>query len=678
MDEINDSYPAISDVPDYLRIVKTIRIAVSDDVFLTQLEKEIIDTPDFQRLRGVRQLGSVYLVFPTALHTRFDHCLGTLAMADRMIRHIKDNTHSTREEKAIAGYQEALIRLYALLHDLPHIPFGHTLEDELCIFERHDKNEKRFERFFGPNSAVGSLIRSHLGEEVYHRFRAIYQWNGKLENYIDQDDDEEIKKKKEEIVKSIRDNDDAFIYDLVSNTVCADLLDYLRRDSYFCNLLLGLDYRFLNFLYLRKDGDVRRVFIRLWKQGHHEPRRDTLTDLVRLLEARYIVAERAYFHHAKIISGAMLGRAIQEATSNGGEGLTEEQIYGLSDDTLLYELRRSKQSIAARLADYVHKRQLYKTVLRLRRDKFEGIQVQEHDEDVIAYAQSLVDTAELRKDLEDQLAIEIDAEPGDVLVYAPDEGMNLKVAEMKVLWRGKATPFKDIDDSVVMPKLNAILDSHRKLWAIHVMAKPDLTDDQREQLIQSCQVKFLSAPSHRAIEEQKFNETLVERCVRKMNLSIPPDLAEFQRLRQEAAAELANSVDQTLPFKQRLCNIVSRYFGGVSVEPETPGLLELIDKAEEQQPTNGDSLEHEFVGLFRQYFGPKYPSGVDSELQGWYRQKLSSLPKEDVSDYLFVIETTLKETPRNAFKLPQRSWNKGIEPILAILEEELTKFLDKE
>ena len=55
-----------------LRIVKTLRIAVTGDVRITGVERQIIDHPDFQRLRGVRQLGSALLVYPTALHTRFE------------------------------------------------------------------------------------------------------------------------------------------------------------------------------------------------------------------------------------------------------------------------------------------------------------------------------------------------------------------------------------------------------------------------------------------------------------------------------------------------------------------------------------------------------------------------------------------------------------------------------
>jgi uncharacterized protein len=659
------------EVPDFLRIVKTVRIAVSGDVFLTRLEKEIIDTADFQRLRGVRQLGGVYLVYPTALHTRFDHSLGTLAMAEQMIRAIRDNTHNTPEEKAITYEQEALIRLYALLHDLPHIPFGHTLEDELRIFERHDKNKKRFERFFGPDSAVGGLIIEHLGNKVYERFRAIYQWDGKMTSGGTPERDA--------ILKSLADNDDAFIYDLVSNTVCADLLDYLQRDSFFCNLVLGLEYRFLNFLYLKPDGGPKRVFIRLWKHGHREPRRDTLTDLVRLLEARYIVAERAYFHHAKIISGAMLGRAIQEATSGDGEKLTEEQIYGLSDDTLLHELRNSPNPLAARLADDLAARRLYKTVVdaRIRRGDFEALKEHDRDYNALAWALRQIDTPDKRKNLEDRLAAEIDAEPGDVLIYVPDEGMNLKVAEMKVWWDEESIAFKDIDDPVVKPKLEAILEAHRKLWAIDVIAKPGLTDEQKTHLMRSFRIKFLSLPNHRDAEELELNMSLVERRLRTMGRPIPTDPNDFHRRKQEAARLLA-AADGDAPFNVRLDGIVSEFFPEqVAGQREAgSGLLPIFEEAGGEAATDGGLVESEFVAVFRSYFGPKYFDEAEPRLREWCAQKLSPLAEDDARDYLYAIQKKLEVTPRGAIKLPQRAWER-VNALLKYFEEELGKFLEQ-
>src|SRR5207247_33025 len=62
-----------------------IRDPVHGDVYLTHEEISILDTPEMQRLRGVKQLGTAYLVFPGAVHTRFDHSIGSLHMAARII-----------------------------------------------------------------------------------------------------------------------------------------------------------------------------------------------------------------------------------------------------------------------------------------------------------------------------------------------------------------------------------------------------------------------------------------------------------------------------------------------------------------------------------------------------------------------------------------------------------------
>ena len=101
---------------------KLIRDAVHGDIEMGPLEVELMDTPEFQRLRGIKQLGTAYLVFPSAVHTRFEHSLGTSWMAHRILQSVRRNQDVSTED-------ETLIRVAALLHDITHIPFGHTLED---------------------------------------------------------------------------------------------------------------------------------------------------------------------------------------------------------------------------------------------------------------------------------------------------------------------------------------------------------------------------------------------------------------------------------------------------------------------------------------------------------------------------------------------------------------------
>lgn len=70
---------------------KVIRDAVHGDIWVTELETKVMDEEVFQRLRYLRQLGPTYLVYPSTHHTRFEHCLGTLFMADQIINAVIRN-----------------------------------------------------------------------------------------------------------------------------------------------------------------------------------------------------------------------------------------------------------------------------------------------------------------------------------------------------------------------------------------------------------------------------------------------------------------------------------------------------------------------------------------------------------------------------------------------------------
>ena len=110
-----------------------VRDPVHGDISFTKNETKIIDTPQVQRLRGIKQLGTAYLVYPGAMHTRFDHSIGTSFLAKRIIKNIRENGFDVSKET------EELITIAGICHDVSHVPFGHTFEDERKIFERHDK-----------------------------------------------------------------------------------------------------------------------------------------------------------------------------------------------------------------------------------------------------------------------------------------------------------------------------------------------------------------------------------------------------------------------------------------------------------------------------------------------------------------------------------------------------------
>src|SRR2546423_1680522 len=136
---------------------KLIRDAVHGDIEMGPLEVEIIDTPEFQRLRGIKQLGTAYLVFPSATHTRFEHSLGTSWMAHRILEVLQRHQKISSDERQV-------IRVASLLHDVTHIPFGHTLEDERRVLPRHDKDEERNAHFLRHSAIARILEREGIQE----------------------------------------------------------------------------------------------------------------------------------------------------------------------------------------------------------------------------------------------------------------------------------------------------------------------------------------------------------------------------------------------------------------------------------------------------------------------------------------------------------------------------------
>jgi len=106
---------------------KTFTLPVSGSVVLWGPEIDVVASREFQRLGGIRQLGTSYVVFRGAVHTRFEHSIGSLHEAERMVYSINSNPYGVT---TVDGTGRRLARLGSLLHDITHVPLGHTLEDE--------------------------------------------------------------------------------------------------------------------------------------------------------------------------------------------------------------------------------------------------------------------------------------------------------------------------------------------------------------------------------------------------------------------------------------------------------------------------------------------------------------------------------------------------------------------
>lgn len=480
---------------------KTIRIAVSGDVILTQLEMKIIDTPDFQRLRKYRQLGTSFLVYPSAHHTRFEHSLGVLKIVDTMISLIQSNAHSTDDEKQITSKQKRLARLAALLHDIANIPFGHTLEDETKVISSYQEDKSRIEGLIGKDTVIGKILYESLEDNDPELLINILTSKKNPEDSGD---------RKEDVLYISDLKENAFLVDLIKNTVCADLLDYLARDTYFCGLPLSIPERFLNYLYLDTNNGVKRVAIRLWKPFvDHRPRTALISELIQLLETRYFLAERVYFHHAKQISSAMVASAVWHAQHQAKNSLSYKKLSQLGDDDLIVELQDSKKyPLASKLAKALADRKLYKRFYALPRWKV----TQDPMSDNLANLKEKYHSdAKNRIKTEDLLSSFADIEQGDVLIYCPDPDMNLKEAKMNVTSKkGGIEQFYKIDDSLIKKKMKSLIESHKGLWELQVFVKQEsLTSQHKKDLLeQAC--KFYFEDSSEMAERNLYSSVMLD------------------------------------------------------------------------------------------------------------------------------------------------------------------------
>lgn len=120
---------------------------VHGSIFLNRLERDAVDSPEFQRLFRLGQLGFVDLVYPTANHTRGVHSIGVCHWSKKLVDHLKQNGKSNVIQ--ISTSERVLISLAGLLHDLPHGPFSHDIEKKTHRF-KHDGIEEKVKSHYGP------------------------------------------------------------------------------------------------------------------------------------------------------------------------------------------------------------------------------------------------------------------------------------------------------------------------------------------------------------------------------------------------------------------------------------------------------------------------------------------------------------------------------------------------
>ncbi len=127
-----------------------IRDPIWQNIWMEPVALQLVDTAAFQRLRRVKQLGLANLVYPGAVHTRFDHALGVYHLTGRALGLLE----RSGQLDGIAEGERTILRLAGLLHDIGHYPYSHALEELEPELLLHDHEEMASEFLADPEVAA--------------------------------------------------------------------------------------------------------------------------------------------------------------------------------------------------------------------------------------------------------------------------------------------------------------------------------------------------------------------------------------------------------------------------------------------------------------------------------------------------------------------------------------------
>ncbi len=239
-------------------------IRVNTDSDEGRLVVSLIDTPEFQRLRRIRQLGLAYFAYQAAEHSRFTHSLGAFHLAGRMIAKLR-LTYNIPDEAQTA------VRIAALLHDIGHGPFSHVIESILGF--HHEQFS--IDAVLSEETEIGKLLRQYSPTLA-----------GNIASIIRGD------------FKPLA------LGQLVSSQLDVDRMDYLLRDS----LMTGAKYGIYDLEWIIKSIEINEADDHLYVSA---PGLYAVEDY---LQARYYMYRQVYFHRtlrsAEAILKVLLRRAL--------------------------------------------------------------------------------------------------------------------------------------------------------------------------------------------------------------------------------------------------------------------------------------------------------------------------------------------------------------------------------
>ncbi len=411
---------------------KTIQDTIHGSVKFSGPFLDLIDCPEVQRLRGIKQLGLTHLVFPGANHTRLEHSIGAYHVADKMAQQLE----LSQEEKKT-------VKAAALLHDVGHAPFSHTLE---FLLEEKDGKDHM--------DITQELIRGSrkIEDREHPSIPKILENHG-----IDPEEVAELIKEEPERMKITDLNvhegqkyfgEEKYLYQMIHSSLDVDQLDYLLRDSHYTGAAHGI----IDLERLIQTVEIHNGNLVVSKGG--------VPAVEGMLVARGLMYSSVYFHKTARIAELMLTKAVDELKH------LPENIYEMSDREFLNFLE-SRGKFQEEIVQRIKYRRLYKKCMTLDQEqlkKAEGLDMER------------LDDLERIRELEKRIARRENTDENKILVDVPHE--EIKLSEPRL----SKTGIKILDDgdlaelSSYSPLARALQRRPTQPWALMVSCPSEIRE----------------------------------------------------------------------------------------------------------------------------------------------------------------------------------------------------------